>query len=395
MEISYRDVIEQYVNPRNNDVKKLAGYIATHEIITNEVFRLVAKDNGRRILDTSYCHDLDREGGFLPVDRDRFIRRVPFYYYEEQTGTSSISPLGRFLPIVKDNVADGEKLEELYVGMEHLFYELHIPLADIFKYPFMQLRKPSTVKKPYKDENGKTIFPVSIPQGLIDSYTDDMGMDIRELMFRWIHYVKLCDQLKWLDFMPERLVFKYNEALEASGLDPIIYLPLKHNFDQYFIREAGNAYSCYGNFPCDEKGRPAMKWIGVRVENPGTITFDGEKSRRGKLRIGLTPATRIFAKGIYNEEDDSGDIWYQVYAGPLTMEFDYGCLKEYRTIRGMTQRQVAEAIGASVRTYQKWENGETTPDGIYMLRLMNWLDIQDAQSLVAYKDYIRKEAEKE
>ena len=38
---------------------------------------------------------------------------------------------------------------------------------------------------------------------------------------------------------------------------------------------------------------------------------------------------------------------------------------------------MADAIGASVRTYQKWESGVTTPDSRYMLRLLNWLDISD------------------
>ena len=49
-------------------------------------------------------------------------------------------------------------------------------------------------------------------------------------------------------------------------------------------------------------------------------------------------------------------------------------------------QEVADAIGATVRTYQKWENGETTPDGHFLLRLMNWLDIPDAQSVVSYTD---------
>ena len=52
----------------------------------------------------------------------------------------------------------------------------------------------------------------------------------------------------------------------------------------------------------------------------------------------------------------------------------------------MTQNDVAEAIGTSVRTYQKWEGGDTTPDGHNLLRLMNWLEITDVQSLIIYRD---------
>ena len=86
----------------------------------------------------------------------------------------------------------------------------------------------------------------------------------------------------------------------------------------------------------------------------------------------------------YNYSEDTEDYWYQVYAGPLTMEFDYKVLKEYRKRFDFTQQQVADAVGTTVRTYQKWESGETTPDGHFLLRLLNWLDISDIQDVTKY-----------
>jgi transcriptional regulator with XRE-family HTH domain len=68
------------------------------------------------------------------------------------------------------------------------------------------------------------------------------------------------------------------------------------------------------------------------------------------------------------------------------MEFDYEILKINRKRLKYTQKDVADAIGATVRTYQKWENGETTPDGHYLLRLLNWLDIRDIQDVVRYTE---------
>ena len=41
-------------------------------------------------------------------------------------------------------------------------------------------------------------------------------------------------------------------------------------------------------------------------------------------------------------------------------------LKSAREGRGLTQKQVAEALGISDRTYSKWETGETEP-GIELL----------------------------
>ena len=86
----------------------------------------------------------------------------------------------------------------------------------------------------------------------------------------------------------------------------------------------------------------------------------------------------------YNNPDETEDYWYQVYAGPLTMRFDYKILKEQRTKLGFSQQQVADAVETNVRTYQKWEHGETTPDGHFLIRLLNWLDISDIQSAIVY-----------
>ena len=51
------------------------------------------------------------------------------------------------------------------------------------------------------------------------------------------------------------------------------------------------------------------------------------------------------------------------------MEFDHTVLKERREHLKYTQQEVADAVGANIRTYQKWEYGDTQPDGYYLLRL--------------------------
>jgi transcriptional regulator with XRE-family HTH domain len=63
------------------------------------------------------------------------------------------------------------------------------------------------------------------------------------------------------------------------------------------------------------------------------------------------------------------------------MEFDYEALKSIRKRGKLTQQQVADSIGASVRIYQKWESGDTTPDCHYLLRLTNVLDIREPREI--------------
>lgn len=126
-----------------------------------------------------------------------------------------------------------------------------------------------------------------------------------------------------------------------------------------------------------------MDWIASKKRKKYHCSQD--KSSRGRLFVELTPNTIIHALNCYNneEEDDSG---IKIYAGPQTMEFDYEVLKFNRNRLKYTQQEVADAIGATVRTYQKWESGETTPDGHYLLRFLNWLDIRDVQEVVRYTE---------
>ena len=107
------------------------------------------------------------------------------------------------------------------------------------------------------------------------------------------------------------------------------------------------------------------------------------------MKVMLDPDTVI--KILMHEHDEIGNVieeidpeWIQIYAVPQMMSFNYIILKEKRIELGYTQQEVAEYIQANVRTYQKWENGETKPDGYYLLRILNWLDINDIQSLTEW-----------
>jgi transcriptional regulator with XRE-family HTH domain len=88
----------------------------------------------------------------------------------------------------------------------------------------------------------------------------------------------------------------------------------------------------------------------------------------------------------WGENHDGSDVWYALYMGPQLMQFDSEALKDIRNREKLTQQQVADAIGASVRTYQKWERGDTTPDSHHLLRLMNVLDIRDTKELTKVID---------
>ena len=215
--------------------------------------------------------------------------------------------------------------------------------------------------------------------------TDQTGYVAQTEMFlQWNHYLHLCDQLKWDEILPDSFITSYNEALEKSGYPPIIYEIQEMGIGDVYWR-IGTQIEFEGTFPCDQNGSPIMKWIGMRVKNAGQIRCSQEKSKRGRLFIELRPDTTIHALNCYNYDSDD-DLWYQIYAGPQTMEFNNKVLKINRKRLKYTQQEVADAVGATTRTYQKWESGETTLDGYYLLRLMNWLDIRDVQDVVQYRE---------
>lgn len=113
---------------------------------------------------------------------------------------------------------------------------------------------------------------------------------------------------------------------------------------------------------------------------------DVDERFKGSLYVEITPKTKVWGLNVYGADEDDSDIWYDLYTGPLLMEFDYTVIKDKRLAIRMTQKQLAEAIGASDRTLQKWERGETTPDGHYLLRLMNALDIKELSEITKIQD---------
>ena len=374
------EIIRRYTDPNRIDQQKLTAYIEKHRTIKEDVFEYCTRVSKRTHEFRGYCSMLTSGHLFTPVDRDTFFRRIPFFFHQMDFSFGKESGLLRVIPREKE--CESCDFEEFCRDLEWMFYELKIPLDTIFSYIHDQLFEP---QKPVSRQNRL--------HGLAQNILDGPQIAPRRLFEQWRHYLHLCSDLGWTDYTPMSFITSYNRALEASGIQPIIYDPLSrfHFLNAYFTRDE-NTYVCEGYFPCDSEGIPIWDWTSIRVKNAENITYSGIKSRYGELKIVLGPLTTIHA---LLSADDEGHVvfgnrvgaeWYQVYAGPQTMEFDHAALKEIRMERKMTQNDVAKAIGASVRTYQKWENGETTPDGHYLLRLMNWLNIDDCQALIKYNN---------
>lgn len=380
-------VVRKYTDAYRIDQDKLVAYLQKHRTIKLEVFSYCSKVSKRSMGSRGYSVFLN-ESTYSTVDRDTFMRRIPFYFFQVPFGGDTRTGLSKVFPSDRKKTMTAEDYEAFYTDLEWMFYDLHLPLTTIYDYLGDQFTTPSL-----KNKRGR------FGSFLTSSILEERGLSGREAFPMWRHYLHLCQELGWTDYTPQRFISAYNFALEASGLDPILYRPLKDYIITYYTR-IDDTYVFRGNFPCDKNGVPIMRWTTVRVQNAASIEFSGEKSRCGELRILLGPKTRIHIREFYENEDDGTEIdrssvefieeplmWRQIYAGPQTMEFNHNALKQARIEHKLKQSDVAFAIGTSVRTYQKWESGETIPDGHNLLRLMNWLNISDPQELVIYDDY--------
>ena len=346
-------ILNKYVNEEKYDIKRLMDYLERNEIIGNEIFTYIVKEIDE---EKQYegVYPLSDNILYNPVDRQTFLRRVPFYFYEvnyKEIKKDEMLSCGnlKFLiyKLFDANEMDFKnhkiELEKLYVILEKLFYKEKIDLITIMNYFIHQTKH----------------------------------IEI-ESFFQWVDYINIVNDNQ-LPFSktPKCFMTDYNKALEAIGKNPIIYdIDFEVPYWNDCFKREDNTIDFSGTFPM-ENDEPALKWIGVNFKNIGGIKFYNHGKFSGTLRVKLLPDSIIHVR------DDAG-AWRQIYVGPQKMFFDHAIFKTKREQLKFTQQYIADAIQTSVRTYQKWENGETIPDGNNVIRLMNILDIDDMQLLIKY-----------
>ena len=356
-----KQFIKQFVDTKYFETEKIFSYLQIHDIVGDEIFDIARKRNDTqrniRLVEIGY--------GYEPVHTNVFVRRVPFYFYVADSEKDQHGGLANLTyGLIKDDRSSLD-WESLYVVLERMFYHHKLSVPDLMGYIVSQT-------------------------GVINR---------TDLFLQWGNYLDLCEKLHIENKFPESFIYSYNVVLEKSKLSPIIYEPGLVGFNENFLRE-GNEIIIGGEFPCDEDNRPAMQWIAIWVENAEYITahdvysMTNSKTIEKELHIGLTPTTKIYMPNIYNSSADKEDIWYPIYFGPKSMEFYSGAFKCYRKKFNYTQQQVSDSIGIQLRTYQKWEGGETIPDGYNLIRLMNLFNINSVQEFIKSKSIIDYNLEK-
>lgn len=395
-------VLKKYVNEQFFDMDKLINYLMLHDMVGIEIFAFienVTEDAKKRygikesILPlymrgwNKYKDDPEQYRElytFMPISVEEFIARVPFLFYmPEETVYVDPDTNEEYAYDMKLAFSDfaysiGEPFDPLgshrrewltteaaFKTLKYLFYEKGYSLDDIFGYP---------------DKVGK-----------------DFGNDI---FGDWFDYIDMCLEVGSDNLMPLNFFYNYNLLREKLNIEPILFPIQEWDYEVWereddkvqYMKRKGNMVKFHGDFPCDDNGEPVFRWIGIDIKDAKEITCERKRDFGFDciMTVILTPKTVIHAQLIPRDEignylEGAAPGWHQMYAGPQCMSFNYSLLKKRRTELGYTQQEVADAVQSNVRTYQKWESGETKPDGYYLLRIMNWLDIPDINDVIIYE----------
>lgn len=397
------EIIKKYVPEKYFSHEKLIKYLTLHDMVGVEVFDYCAKrvykdKSSSRSFETvvpiMFRSDwnIDIKPGeedryidrieFVPEDIETFLRRAPFNFYHKRQD-------------IEEDL-DNEEAVWCPVSINDLLYSLGAsPFSDMYYHR----KSPLSLEEAYEIleylfyEKGYTLESIF-------NYTSSYSWVLEsDLYADWFDYISMCRKLGWDDLMPKEFYYKYNLAREALGIDPIVFPIKEYDYEAWtrdreqvqFYKRKGNKLEFYGLFPCDEENKPVLRWIAVDIKNAESVICTERKGLECYITVTLTPKTVIHAQiterdEIGNELPDVEPKWVQVYAGPQTMSFNYHILKERRKALGYTQQEVADAVQANIRTYQKWESGDTKPDGYYLLRILNWLDIQKLTDVIIYEN---------
>ena len=100
-----------------------------------------------------------------------------------------------------------------------------------------------------------------------------------------------------------------------------------------------------------------------------------------KIEIEVNEKSRVFA--LYKKRGDDGQFhkyWEQIYAGTTHSKFSFKPIIKERERLKLSQKEVAEKADINLRSYQRMEAGESIPDALGLIALMNLLDIKNVDT---------------
>lgn len=390
------NIVRRYVNPQYFDVNAMINYLNSHSLIGFYIFEECITPSFAKQVTWTYLKVLTL------TERSSFIKRIPIYFYD-------LNKENNFSPSMTD-FFEGYKKSILGDSSDNLEFEIESIIDEEREFD-----KQYTYPEGFNFESlysilDDVIFKYGVPINKVFEYIFSQVGNIEdfETFEKWHHYISLKDNLSEENVFPANLYFSYNVELEKHGLKPILYYPAETSDDDYIAFKSKDEFIIGGFFPYDQNMKIALKWIAVWTENIEEVSisipkyskidfenFDYKNFREFRpalkttLRYKLKPDSRIFIankriieKDEFIDENKYEDYWAEHYAGPLKMEFDPTRIVKIREEKGLSPKDISDATGINLRTYQRIENGEGSPDGLNLLKIMNFLDIDSYDELI-------------
>lgn len=361
-------IVRRNVVPQFFDVDKMIDYLNTHDTIEFDIFTKCC------IKKVSYSFLIC----FKPISRDLFIKRLEIYFYDikspkgsnemtryfaeyiEYAGFITVSDSG--LPFDDEPVFKKEyDIEPAYQLLDNVISKYQIPLKKMFDY--------------------------------LEGF---FGSDLSFKRFlQWSNYVETLDEPNEENVFPDNFFYSFNKEMEAHGQTPRLVLAWYSNYNFLsFDKETKSQYvDIQGYLPVDPEGNVVLEWVGVWLENTdGCELIDDQvlmddddfffmSNMAGdglrKLRIKVNPNSRVFL--LSREKGQDGvyhNTWNQIFAGSCVSKFSFKPIVEAREKLKLSQKEVADLADINLRSYQRMEAGESTPDGLALISLMTLLDIK-------------------
>lgn len=374
--------VRKLINPYYFDVESIIMYLNENNIVTIDVFNDFLTEQGKKIIKLTYLSE------FKPVTREVFIKRIPIYFNDvknnniEKDGLCDIfygyatynkrynrslsqemDDLESFHFESAEGIFKGLDLEPMYQMLEKIYYTYEIPFDRLIGYFIKQC----------------------------GSFSDF------EVFLKWFRYLDLLDEVTETNVFPKNILYSYNVELIKKGKKPIIYMA--NDFTVLSPKRGGKKMFLRGEFPYDEDGNLALQWIGLWCENVGEIKIKTRNvdssmpdfiaarfkaSLSADISIELKSDSLVLISKETKDEDGTYITWKQRYCGPKLMKFDYSVISKKREKINLSQKEASEMMDINLRTYQRIETGESTPDGLNLIKIMNFYGLD------TYEDFVKK-----
>lgn len=124
--------VKQFISKSVYNVQKIISYLKLHDIVGAEIFDIAVDDEKNK------QYPLSEGYGYMPVNTDVFIRRIPLYFYRPNYEKGDYGSLYNIIVSMHNvdefNIEDKDFLESIYLSLEKMMYQYEMSVRSIMNY---------------------------------------------------------------------------------------------------------------------------------------------------------------------------------------------------------------------------------------------------------------------